>query len=440
MGQQDDTRLTSMIELTATPCLGISAPEGFAARKGEKVLYLLENVELLELRKTEPPLSGGSGDVGYAAAQSMAAPGSAHVRSVQLQEAAPGRAVGRLVVTDRRAALLGAESTREWSFEQLRAMTHDVAVPETWLEVRNRKRISGFRYPATSALELRFWLALGIAIARNDRPALAASLSREADVLRAVPHVAVAAGHSRPVRALKRIYLGKPGGAVPARVAQGTLAALLTLGLCGALLPHQSENSPGVTAANSISASKTKAAGTAAGVVGQDPGADARATAQKAADAAAQQRTDAQAAADRAAAEQAAAAQAAADQAAAAQAAADQAAADQVAAQAAADQAAALKTADAQAAAATRATDKVAADKAAAERDAAARAAATVVAPQPFAAPAAGNCTAAYPDFCIPQRTGDAYNCPDFAQKDFTALAEDPYRLDRDKDGIACES
>jgi hypothetical protein len=52
----------------------------------------------------------------------------------------------------------------------------------------------------------------------------------------------------------------------------------------------------------------------------------------------------------------------------------------------------------------------------------------------------AGNCTSAYPDFCIPQRSGDAYNCPDFSQQDFTALPADPYRLDRTHDGVARES
>jgi hypothetical protein len=143
-----------------------------------------------------------------------------------------------------------------------------------------------------------------------------------------------------------------------------------------------------------------------------------------------------QAAEDRAAAE--AAAKAAADTKAAAEAAAR---AEQQ--KAAADKVAADKVAADKAAADKAAADKAAADKAAAERAAAEQAAAAAQqqkAQTQLPAPA-GNCTPEYPDFCIPLRAGDAYNCPDFSQKNFRALAPDPYRLDgNDKDGIACES
>lgn len=54
--------------------------------------------------------------------------------------------------------------------------------------------------------------------------------------------------------------------------------------------------------------------------------------------------------------------------------------------------------------------------------------------------PALGqNCSAAYPDFCIPP-TPDV-NCPDLLPRvNFTALAPDPHGLDADNDGIACEN
>lgn len=54
------------------------------------------------------------------------------------------------------------------------------------------------------------------------------------------------------------------------------------------------------------------------------------------------------------------------------------------------------------------------------------------------------NCHASYPDFCIPPPPPDK-NCADFTQaKPFkvvhTVANPDPHQLDRDKDGLACES
>lgn len=137
---------------------------------------------------------------------------------------------------------------------------------------------------------------------------------------------------------------------------------------------------------------------------------------------------------------------------AAAQAAADRAAAEAVAKEAAEARAAAAEAAALAAQQKAAAAEKAAADKAAAERVAAERAAAekavaeraaaqkAAAQPQPLAAApkAGGSCTPEYPDFCIPPAAD--YNCPDFSQKNFTALRPDPYRLDADGDGVACES
>lgn len=49
------------------------------------------------------------------------------------------------------------------------------------------------------------------------------------------------------------------------------------------------------------------------------------------------------------------------------------------------------------------------------------------------------NCARSYPDFCIPSPPPDL-NCSDIAQKNFKVLPPDPHKLDRDKDGIGCES
>lgn len=51
----------------------------------------------------------------------------------------------------------------------------------------------------------------------------------------------------------------------------------------------------------------------------------------------------------------------------------------------------------------------------------------------------ASNCDPAYPDFCIPLNSPDL-DCKDISQSGFTVKGSDRHRLDRDRDGIGCES
>jgi hypothetical protein len=48
-------------------------------------------------------------------------------------------------------------------------------------------------------------------------------------------------------------------------------------------------------------------------------------------------------------------------------------------------------------------------------------------------------CSAEYVGACVPDAGYDV-NCPDLAESDFDSVGSDPYGLDRDGDGIACES
>lgn len=49
------------------------------------------------------------------------------------------------------------------------------------------------------------------------------------------------------------------------------------------------------------------------------------------------------------------------------------------------------------------------------------------------------DCDSSYPDVCIPSPPPDL-DCTDISDKKFTVLPPDPHGLDRDGDGIACES
>ena len=48
-------------------------------------------------------------------------------------------------------------------------------------------------------------------------------------------------------------------------------------------------------------------------------------------------------------------------------------------------------------------------------------------------------CDSSYPDTCIPSPPPDL-NCGDISDKRFKVLPPDPHGLDRDGDGVGCES
>ncbi|KAB8315330.1 thermonuclease family protein [Tolypothrix campylonemoides VB511288] len=49
-----------------------------------------------------------------------------------------------------------------------------------------------------------------------------------------------------------------------------------------------------------------------------------------------------------------------------------------------------------------------------------------------------GNCDPSYPDVCIPKNSGNL-KCSDISYRRFKVLSPDPYRFDRDGDGVGCE-
>ena len=55
-----------------------------------------------------------------------------------------------------------------------------------------------------------------------------------------------------------------------------------------------------------------------------------------------------------------------------------------------------------------------------------------------FLTEATTGCDSSYPDICLP--SSPDVNCDDLSDKGFTVLPPDPHGLDRDEDGIGCES
>jgi hypothetical protein len=436
----DARRLDELVAATDAWHGGVPVPEWFDPNPGETVYAVVYGTELLELRESAPPLLGGSSTVDVAIASAMTDLRPAASRSIWLQEAVPARDSGVTVVTSERVVFHG-ERDRSWRYAELQDITHDTAVPETWLAVRSRKRISGIRCRGAAALQLRFTLALALATVREERPVLRAWLLRQrpcptetapslpASLQPPVGEREAGAG-ARLRRSLAVVYLGKKGVAPPLRIAQGVAAALATLLLLGTVLPDAPPREVELSAAErSAGAQPEVIAGAAAGSEREAGGDAAKAQAEEQARAAAEQDRARKAAeeAARAAAEQETARRAAE---AAARVAAEQAAkkAADDAARVAAEQEAARKAAEAAAA-------KKAAEASA--QDEAARQAAAATAPERATSSGSG-CLSEYPDFCVP--AGPDLDCPDVDGTNFTVREPDRFRFDADNDGVGCES
>lgn len=88
---------------------------------------------------------------------------------------------GTLAITDRRVAFLGRTRSLDWQFRRLLGVTHDESGTWTALHVSNRQRLHGVGYPRSHGDDVRFHLALAVALYRAEDDEFAATL--EADTL-----------------------------------------------------------------------------------------------------------------------------------------------------------------------------------------------------------------------------------------------------------------
>jgi hypothetical protein len=84
-----------------------------------------------------------------------------------------------MTITNQRVVFQGAKQAREWSYSKLIGMQHDPQQPWTAIQVSNRQKVSGFLYDNDNAPEIRFRLALGVALFNDASDELAASLEQE---------------------------------------------------------------------------------------------------------------------------------------------------------------------------------------------------------------------------------------------------------------------
>lgn len=94
---------------------------------------------------------------------------------------------GAVAVTDQRVVFLGSTRTIDWQFRRLIGMTHDSSGRWTALHVSNRRRVHGFGYPRAHHEEVRFYLALALAIYSDSHEDFVADLARQVDEVLARP-------------------------------------------------------------------------------------------------------------------------------------------------------------------------------------------------------------------------------------------------------------
>ena len=91
---------------------------------------------------------------------------------------------GTLAITDRRVVFLGRTRSLDWQFRRLIGVTHDPSGTWSAIHVSNSQRLHGVGYPRSHGDEVHFYLALGLALYRDEQEAFAKAI--ENDTLRLV--------------------------------------------------------------------------------------------------------------------------------------------------------------------------------------------------------------------------------------------------------------
>lgn len=394
----DRAELVRMIEEVDSFHGDATAPPGVVLKHGERLFCYAAAAQLVEMRHATGHSVGASSGFSFRIAKGVSwRVGRSRGTHLPGPESCTPVDEGAVYITDRRVVFAGSRQARDWSFANLLGVRHEETSPVTWLPVSNRQRVSGLAYGGDETVRLRFMLALAQADSSGERGALKAQLVAmlaEHDVnqpSRAVPApgpVAAAATAPSPLRRVLRVlalvYTGKPGHPVAVRAGQGALAGLLTLALLGGLAGSRNDNST-QSARDRLAATELSSPEPSPP---ESPSTEASPS-------------------------------------------------DAVLL------ASPLPLVVTSPFVPPPSPPKPPPSKRPSPRPRLSPPPPPPPPPPPTAGARLGGpfgpgCQSAYPDFCIPQ--GRDYNCPEIPAKRFTSLPPDPYRLDADHDGIACES
>ncbi|HUP86797.1 MAG TPA: DUF6308 family protein [Acidimicrobiales bacterium] len=94
---------------------------------------------------------------------------------------------GTLAITDRRVLFLGRTRSLDWQFRRLLGVTHDDSGTWSALHVSNRQRLHGVGYPRSHGDDVRFYLALAVALFRGEEADFSETLESDTFALLASP-------------------------------------------------------------------------------------------------------------------------------------------------------------------------------------------------------------------------------------------------------------
>lgn len=157
------------------------APEiSVALKKGERAVAVLGGCALIESRRAPGHYAGGYSGFSFKIAKGVRYhTGGSRGTYVPGDEQPTAMDVGTVTVTNQRVVFQGSKQAREWSYSKLIGIQHDPQRPWTAIQVSNRQKVSGFFYDDEHTAEVRFRLALGVALFNDATDELAASLERE---------------------------------------------------------------------------------------------------------------------------------------------------------------------------------------------------------------------------------------------------------------------
>lgn len=153
---------------------------GIVARRGERCYLLLPAATLIEPRRLPGHWAGATQGVSFHIARGVSyRVGGTRGHYEQGDEEPTAIDQGPVLISDQRVVFAGTKASREWLFAKVIGFHHDEHQPWTAIQVSNRQKVSGFRYPAEQATDVRFRLELALASFTGTRDQFAASIDAQ---------------------------------------------------------------------------------------------------------------------------------------------------------------------------------------------------------------------------------------------------------------------
>ena len=153
---------------------------GIVPKRGERAYLVLTDASLIEPKRLPGHWVGATQGVSFHLARGVSyRVGGTRGRYEQGDEEPTAIDRGTVLISDQRAVFAGTKASREWLYAKVIGFHHDDHLPWSAIQVSNRQKVSGFRYPEERATEVRFRLELALASFSGTREQFAASIDAQ---------------------------------------------------------------------------------------------------------------------------------------------------------------------------------------------------------------------------------------------------------------------